>query len=148
MYVATISLENILNTIFYYWLKVIHVHIIWCLHNKYSSIICSVVPYDVTISADFNGDVTVRPAVVEYGDVLILNCTASGGPDNMFSWLKDNILLQESTDNILTIAAVNAANGGLYECVVDNTAGNSSANITIYGGSCLSFNILHEVCFI
>ena len=116
--------------------------------NKYSSIIYSVAPYDVTISADFNGDVAVRPAIVEYDDVLILNCTTFGGPDNIFSWFKDNILLQESTDNILTIAAVNAADGGWYECVVDNTAGNSSVNITIYGESCVSFNILHEVCFI
>ena len=98
----------------------------------------TVAPYDVIISADFNGDVTVRSAVVEYGDVLILNCTTSGGLNNMFSWFKDNILLQESTDNILMIAAVNAADGGLYECVVDNTAGNSSANITIYSKSLIS----------
>ena len=84
---------------------------------------------------------------MEYGDVLILNCTTSGGPNNMFSWFKDNILLQESTDNILTIAAVNAADGGLYDCVVDNTAGNSSANITIYGESCVSYHLIHCVRF-
>ena len=114
----------------------------------YIYLACAGAPYNVTISADFNGNVVVRPAVVEYGDVLTLNCTTSGGPDNMFSWFKDNILLQESTDNILAIAAVNAADGGLYECVVDNTAGNSSANITIYGEFCVTFNILHEVCFI
>ena len=85
------------------------------------------------ISADFMGNVTARPAVVEYGDVLTLNCTASGGPDNMFYWFKDDALLQRNDNNILNITTVSAADGGLYECVVNNTAGNSTANITIYG---------------
>ena len=85
------------------------------------------------ITADFTGDVTARPAVVEYGNVLTLNCTASGGSNNMFLWYKDDVLLEGNADNILNITAVSAANGGLYECVVNNTAGNSTANITVYG---------------
>ena len=97
----------------------------------------TVAPYDVMITADFTGDVEARPAVVEYGDVLILNCTASGGPDNMLFWYKDDVLFQSSS-NILNITAVSAADGGLYECVVNNTAGNSTADITIYGKFCLS----------
>ena len=86
------------------------------------------------ITADFTGDVAARPAVVEYGDVLTLNCTTSGGPDILFLWYKDDV---SGTDNILNnivnITAVSAGDGGLYECVVNNTAGNSTANITIYG---------------
>ena len=116
--------------------------------NKHSFVnicICTAAPYGVTISADFDGDVAVGTAVVEYGDALIFNCTTSGGPDNTFSWFKDDILLQESTDSILTITGINAADGGLYECVVNNTAGNSSANITIYGEACVLFSTLHEV---
>ena len=105
-----------------------------------------VAPYDAMISA---GDVAVRPVVVEYDDVLSLNCTTSGGPDNTFSWFKGDILLQESADNnILAITAINAADGGLYKCVVNNMAGNSSVNITIYGKPCISFNALREICFI
>ena len=103
---------------------------------------CAVAPYDVMITADFTGDVATRPAVVEYGDVLTLNCTASGGPDILFLWYKDNVLLQRNNNNILNITAVSAVDGGLYECVVNNTAGNSTANITIYGRSCLSLNTL------
>ena len=86
------------------------------------------------ITADFTGDVEARPAVVEYGDVLTLNCTASGGPANMFLWYKDDVLLQRN-NNILNITTVSASDGGLYECVVNNTAGNSTADITIYGRS-------------
>ena len=94
------------------------------------------------ITADFNGDVEVRPVVVEYGDVLVLNCTASGGPDNMFFWYKDNVLLEGDYEHILELTSVSAADGGLYECVVNNTAGNGTANITTYGRSCLSLNTL------
>ena len=94
------------------------------------------------ITADFTGDVGARPAVVEYGDVLTLNCTASGGPDNMLHWYKDDVLLQRNTESVLNLTSVNAADGGLYECVVNNTAGNSTANITIYGRLSLSLHKL------
>ena len=105
-------------------------------------------PYDVAIFADFNGDVATRPVVVKYDDVLTLNCTSFGGSDNMFQWFKDDILLQENSDSVLSIAAISAADGGLYECVVNNTAGDSSANITIYGWFCVSLNTLYVVYFI
>ena len=94
----------------------------------------TVAPYDVMITADFTGDVTTRPAVVEYGDVLTLNCTASGGPDTLFLWYKDDVLETENIlNNIVNITAVSAADGGLYECLVNNTAGNSTTSINIYG---------------
>ena len=84
-----------------------------------------------------------RPAIVEYGDIITLNCTTAGGHDNMFQWYKDDTILEENTTSILIITDVTADDGGLYECVVNNTAGSSSANITIYGMSCLSFYTLH-----
>jgi len=72
---------------------------------------------------------------MEYGETLTLNCTTSGGPDNMFRWFKDNVTL-ESTDSSLVIMNVGASDGGMYECVVNNTAGSSSANVTVYGKCC------------
>ena len=106
---------------------------------------CTVAPHNLTITADFDGDVMARPAVVEYGDILTLHCTTSGGHDNMFQWYKDDIILEENTDNILIITNVTANDGGLYECVVNNTAGNSSANITIYGMSYLKYQSFYHV---
>ena len=76
-----------------------------------------------------------RPAIVEYEDDLLLTCTASGGSNNMFYWFKDDVYLGGRTDGILNITDITAVDGGLYECVVNNTAGNSSAHITIYGMS-------------
>ena len=103
--------------------------------GKCSLIKCTVTPYDVTIDADFNGDVMARPAIVWNGDILILNCNASDDLVNTFSWFKDDVYLDGNTDGILNITDVTADDGGLYECVVNNTAGSSSANITIYGES-------------
>ena len=75
---------------------------------------------------------------MENGDNLTLTCTASGGPSNMFLWVKDGIY---TDGNTLTISEVAATDGGLYECVVNNTAGDSSANITIYGRTCISYTV-------
>ena len=89
-----------------------------------------------------------RPATVEYEDDLLLTCTASGGPNNMFYWFKDGVYLDGITDDTLNIADVTADDGGLYKCVVNNTAGNSSTDITIYGESCtsISLNTLLTIC--
>ena len=100
----------------------------------FSSCYFVVAPYDVLITADFSGDIIARPAIVEYGDALILICTTFNDLDNTFLWFKDAVLIQGNTD-IFGIAAVSAADGGLYECIVNNTAGNSTASITIYGKS-------------
>ena len=77
------------------------------------------------------------------GDTLRLTCTASGGTSNMFLWVKDGIDITGSTDSMLNITGVTADEGGLYECVVNNEAGNSFASITIYGRTCISHNTLY-----
>ena len=95
-------------------------------------IIILVAPYNTTITAtDSNGELIARPAVVEYGDMLTLTCSVSGGPANTFSWTKDNTVI--GSKNILFIPAVNLADGGEYECIVSNAAGSNNASITIYG---------------
>ena len=100
---------------------------------------CTVAPYDVIITA---GNITASPTTVQNGDVLTLICMASGGPSNIFRWIKDGIYTNGST---LIITEVTATDGGLYECIVNNTAGDSSANITIYGRTCISHNTLYIV---
>ena len=60
----------------------------------------------------------------------------------MFHWVKDG---NYTYGNTLIITEVTATDGGLYECVVNNTVGNRSAIITIYGRTCISHNTLHVV---
>ena len=78
---------------------------------------------------------------MEYNESLALNCAHFGGPGNMVRWFKDNSF-QGTTDNILMINAVTADDGGIYQCVVNNTAGESSTEITIYG-MCVIYRLIH-----
>ena len=82
---------------------------------------------------------------MENGDNLTLTCTASGGPSNMFCWVKDGDDITGSTDSMLNLTDVTVDEGGLYECVVNNDAGYSSANITIHGRTYRSYDILHII---
>ena len=100
---------------------------------------CTVAPYNVTITV--GGIEEASPFTVEYGDFLTLNCAHSGGPGNMVYWFKDD-LFEGTTGNTLMINPVTADDGGTYRCVVNNTAGESSSNITIYG-MCVIYPSIH-----
>ena len=57
-------------------------------------------------------------------------CSAMGGPDNTFIWMKNNdIVGNVSTFNV---TEVDASSGGSYTCSVSNAAGNDSASTTLY----------------
>ena len=101
---------------------------------------CTVAPYDVTITVG-GVNVSASPFIVEYNDSLTLNCVHSGGPGNMVHWFKNNSF-QGTTGNTLMINPVTADNGGIYECVVNNTAGESSTEFTIYG-MCVIYPSIH-----
>ena len=97
----------------------------------------TVAPYDIMITADFTGDVEARPVVVEYGDDLTLNCTASGGPNNTFLWYKLGDYYYHQENNTVNITTVNATDGGIYICDVSNIVDYNYTEIAIYGRSCL-----------
>ena len=59
----------------------------------------------------------------------------------MVHWFKDNTF-QGTTNNIFMINAVTADDGGIYQCVVNNTAGESSTEITI-NGMCVIYPSIH-----
>ena len=68
------------------------------------------------------------------GDQLELSCTSEGGPHREYKWsrteddeLSNDMITDTST---LTIAEVK---GGDYTCTVTNSAGSSSATLTVYG---------------
>ena len=101
---------------------------------------CTVAPYNVTITVG-GVNISTGPFTVEYNDSLTLNCAHSGGPGNMVYWFKDG-LFEGTTGNTLMINAVTAEDGGTYRCVVNNTAGESYTEITIYG-MCVIYPSIH-----
>ena len=81
------------------------------------------------------GSVSVTPALVNssQGNMETLMCTAQGGPGNTFTWTKlDNPTFTSMTANV-TITVMAASDGGVYQCLVMNSAGNDTAQTTLTG---------------
>ena len=66
------------------------------------------------------------------GATVTLQCTAMGGPGNTFQWLLNNVALSGETSPTLTRLNIAAADGGVYTCMVSNTAGTSSASTSVF----------------
>ena len=74
-------------------------------------------------------------------ETVILNCIASGGPNNTFEWLLDGDLIENETTATLTL---NQVIGAEYTCRVSNAAGSGNASITITSKQCsLAGHTLH-----
>ena len=84
---------------------------------------------------------TPSEQTTDNGSTITINCTAEGGPHNMFQWIlvgEPSMMLRSGEDlsisssdsySELTISNVNA--GGLYRCVVSNGAGIDNDNGTL-----------------
>ena len=66
------------------------------------------------------------------GDSVTLQCTSMGGPGNTFRWFLNNFLLLGETSPTLIRQNVTVADGGMYNCIVSNTAGNNGASTSIF----------------
>jgi len=60
-----------------------------------------------------------------------LTCNAEGGPDNMFEWRQDAVVIPGANDPVLSIPMVLGSDGGVYNCTVRNDAGNDNNVITV-----------------
>ena len=67
--------------------------------------------------------------VYNAGQDAILNCSAMGGPGNVFQWQRNGSDIENSSTLILS--NVSAFTGGEYSCIVTNAAGNNTANLTL-----------------
>ena len=66
------------------------------------------------------------------GDNVTFNCSSLGGPGNNFTWMKQNDGQVVGSEPQLTITDLDAFDGGQYLCIVENSAGNDSTNVTLY----------------
>lgn len=78
------------------------------------------------------GSAVASPSILisSLGDTVRLTCTAMGGPNNTFQWVKNGITA--GNDSVLDLMTVNASYGGDYSCIVSNAAGADSASTTLY----------------
>ena len=100
--------------------------------------------YDPSVSPE--GSVFISPPEInaEVRDqIYTLMCLAQGGPGNVFRWEKisgSGIFADTPT---LNITVTNASFGGVYQCTVENMAGNDSSNATVNGKTYILQSLLH-----
>ena len=74
--------------------------------------------------------VSVSNNIANIGSSTTFNCSAMGGPQNIYRWMMNGETI--GNESTLLINDINASSGGIYTCLVSNTAGNDSASTTLY----------------
>ena len=77
-------------------------------------------------------------SVVPFGNFLTnvnatvnLTCRAQGGPNNMFKWSKQGVVVSNSS--VLEFTVNTGSDGGTYQCTVTNDAGSATTNALVIG---------------
>lgn len=63
------------------------------------------------------------------------DCFSLGGPQNVFTWTKLRSNSVIANDSQLTIVDLMASDGGQYQCLVKNPAGEDSITATLNGNA-------------
>ena len=80
------------------------------------------------------GSVIILPPgeiLTSFNSSMNLTCTAQGGPNNMFEWRKQGVVV--SNNSVLELAMITSSDGGTYQCTVTNDAGSGTANVSLIG---------------
>ena len=80
------------------------------------------------------GSVEISPVDIAttVNSTVNINCSAEGGPNNMFEWSKQGTGVV-SNDAVLEFPMITGTDGAVYECTVYNAAGNETMNVTLTG---------------
>ena len=73
------------------------------------------------------------PVLVSQTHNTTLNCSSSGGPDNMYQWFHEGSILPGETNPTLTLTDVMVSNEGNYICRVSNAAGTGNSSTLVVG---------------
>ena len=73
------------------------------------------------------------PVLVSQTHNTTLNCSSSGGPDNMYEWFHEGSILPGETNPTLTLTDVMVSNEGSYICRVSNAAGSENSTVVLIG---------------
>ena len=88
------------------------------------------------------GTAIAIPAILDGlpGDNVTFNCSSLGGPGNSFTWIRQNDGQVVGSESQLTIIGLVAFDGGQYQCIVENSAGNDSTDVTLHSELCQNAN--------
>ena len=81
------------------------------------------------------GSVQISPGDVptSFNSNLTLTCANEGGPNNMFEWRQNGMIISGANGPVLSIPIVTGSDGGDYQCNVTNAAGSDDDTVTITG---------------
>ena len=87
------------------------------------------------------GSVFITPItsiLTNFNSTVNLTCMAEGGPDNMFVWRRQGMIV--INNSVLELTMITGSDGGVYECSVTNDAGSDMNSTTVIGmcNSCKS----------
>lgn len=82
-----------------------------------------------------NGTVVVTPAgrTLSVNGFVTFFCASEGGPNNAIQWSLSGVDLPGENGTSLTVADVDAADGGNYTCTVSNRAGVEQDTGVLFG---------------
>ena len=84
-----------------------------------------------------------RPTVLtNFNSTESITCSAQGGPNNMFEWSKQGVIVSNS--DVLELTMITGSDGGLYVCTVTNDAGSDTASTSVTGMYFINFLLNHS----
>ena len=73
-----------------------------------------------------------RPTVLtSFNSTENITCIAEGGPNNMFEWRKQGVIVFNS--DALELTMITGSDDGTYQCTVTNNAGSGTASTIVIG---------------
>ena len=91
------------------------------------------------------GSVFISPfgsVLTNFNSTTSLTCNAQGGPNNMFVWRRQGMIVSNSS--VLELTMITGSDGGVYECTVTNDAGSDMNSATVIG-MCYSYKSTFSV---
>ena len=93
---------------------------------------CNIVYFFPSVSPEGSVEVSPLNETFDQGDNVTFTCSARGGPDNTFQWLRNGAELVGETSEIIVIPDVIFMSGDEYTCMVSNAAGNESVSTFLF----------------
>ena len=69
--------------------------------------------------------------LTNFNSTVSLICGAQGGPNNMFEWSNQGMVVSNS--DVLELTMITGSDGGTYQCTVTNDAGSDTATTLVIG---------------
>ena len=92
------------------------------------------------------GSVFITPpgnVLTSFNSTVSLTCSAQGGPNNMFEWSKQGVIVSNS--DVLELTMITGSDGGVYQCTVTNDAGSDTASTSVIGMYLINFLLFRYI---